>query len=152
MCTCQNSPLPEIFELGRFDSAFTRKNHDPEESFLTISSTVSTKQVNLCVCKGFYLSAKSQKVLEAKTKRGGLAGYVFESDLSHPDCDLIINSDGTGIGIGDIRDMARKSYLDIRFDLRRSDMEVYIFQDATGNWMMTLQFEIGYQPVTTPAP
>jgi hypothetical protein len=147
MCTCQNSTLPVSFQIGTYQSDFNRAD---EDSSLTIRSTQIDKEVNLCVCRGFYLSAKTKTALDVKVRRGGLGGLVFESNLTHPECNLIINADGTGIGIGDIRDTFR-SYSEVRFDLKKSDMEVHFIPDAMGVPMMTFQFEIGYLPETTPA-
>lgn len=147
MCTCQNSSLPESFQIGAFVTNFSRSD---EDSFLTVRDTNNDKEVRLCVCRGFYLSAKRQTVLDAKARRGGVGGLVFESNLSHPECNLIIHADGTGIGIGDIRDNLRE-YSSVSFDLKKSDMEVYFMRDAMGVPMMTLQFEIGYIPVTKSA-
>lgn len=118
------------------------------ESFMIITELNSSKTVKVCVCKGFTLKVEADEFIVDEPRPQPFDYQLFRSDLSHSRCDLEIFDDGTGIGIGDIRDAARY-YRKIEFDLAECGLSVSLVPNST---YMMLGFEnncpIGSTPRT----
>jgi hypothetical protein len=84
----------------------------------------------MCVCQGFTLKVENNALIVGEAMSLPYSRQRFGSDLNHSRCDLKIFDDGTGIGIGDIRDNALKHHAFIGFDLKKCGLSVSISEDT----------------------